>query len=227
MNALPKHVAIIMDGNGRWAQRQGLTRIKGHYAGAKVAQRMVECALDSGVSTLTLFAFGIDNLTRPALEVSALFALIESKLKALLSDLVAQGVRFQMIGDRSILPVSVRSIVESAEKQTAKGARLTLNVAINYSGHWHICDAIKRTQSPLCETSLKATLEGDFSCPDLLIRTSGEKRLSNFMLWHLAYTELCFVDTMWPDFSPNDWQAALDEFASRERRYGGVEATHV
>ena len=224
----PLHVAIIMDGNGRWATRRGLPRSAGHRAGVLAARRVVEAAPGLGVSALTLFAFSSDNWRRPRDEVSALMSLLREYLRAELRRLVENGARLTVIGRRDRLPKDLREAIAEAEQASASGERLLLRIALDYSSRDAIAQAAARWRgghapsrddfarllaSPDCENA------GDV---DLLIRSGGEKRLSDFLLWEAAYAELCFVDTLWPDFGADDLRAAIADFHRRERRFGGL-----
>jgi undecaprenyl diphosphate synthase len=226
------HVAIIMDGNGRWALRRGLPRIAGHRAGVAALRRIVERAPDVGINRLTVYAFSSDNWRRPAAEVDGIFWLLRAFLRLETDRLCQRGARLQVIGRRDRLAAPVLREIDRAEHATAAGRRLHLRVAIDYSSR----DAISRAatgaalaHSAATATSpdgmgqrLKQTLTADSGDVDLLIRTGGEKRLSDFLLWESAYAELHFTDRMWPDFDEADLEAALNEFNRRERRFGGV-----
>lgn len=222
------HVGIIMDGNGRWATRQGLSRGAGHRAGADVVRRVVEAAPAAGIGTLTLFAFSADNWRRPALEVAWLMRLFREYLRAETARCVVNGVRLEIIGRRDRLGPSLLRAVEGAEIATSGGTRLRLRVAIDYSGR----DAILRAAQCLRPGTASRESFGrlisivDHGSPvpelDLLIRTGGERRLSDFLLWEAAYAELHFTSLMWPEFGPAELHAALKEFATRERRFGAV-----
>jgi undecaprenyl diphosphate synthase len=226
------HVAIIMDGNGRWAAQRGLPRSAGHRAGVHAVRQVVEAAPDLGVSTLTLFAFSSDNWRRPDQEVSALMSLLRRYLRGELAQLVESGARLTVIGRRDRLPQGLSDEIARAERASAFGARINLQIAIDYSSrdaiakaaaHWPADyppsrDAFGRLlASQGCERSNDV---------DLLIRSGGEKRLSDFLLWESAYAELCFVDTLWPDFGADDLRAAIADFHRRERRFGGL-PTHA
>jgi undecaprenyl diphosphate synthase len=226
------HVAIIMDGNGRWAMRRGLPRIAGHRAGVASVRRVVERALDLGIARLTLYAFSSDNWRRPASEVESIFWLLRSFLRLETERLLRRGVRLQVIGRRDRLAKVVLSEIEKSEAATATGRNLHLRVAIDYSSRDAIANAaMAATRSlanegspppPLFRQSLEQILMTDGGEVDLLIRTGGEKRLSDFLLWECAYAELVFTDRMWPEFDQNDFDAALYEFNRRERRFGEV-----
>ncbi len=222
------HVGIIMDGNGRWATRQGLSRGAGHRAGADAVRRVVETAPSAGIGTLTLFAFSSDNWRRPAVEVAWLMRLFREYLRAETARCVVNGVRLEIIGRRDRLGPSLLRAVEAAEIATSGGAQLRLRVAIDYSGR----DAILRAAQCLRPGTTSRKSFGrlvsivDHSSPvpelDLLIRTGGERRLSDFLLWEAAYAELHFTSLMWPEFGPAELRAAVEEFHTRQRRYGGV-----
>jgi undecaprenyl diphosphate synthase len=224
----PLHVAIIMDGNGRWATRRGLPRSAGHRAGVLAAQRVVEAAPDLGIGTLTLFAFSSDNWRRPRAEVSALMALLRQYMHSELHRLVANGARLTMIGRRDRLPNGLREEIAAAERASALGRRLDLRIAIDYSSRDAIVAAAARwtAQHPPTRQAFGQLLAaaGESTNVDLLIRSGGEKRLSDFLLWECAYAELCFVDTLWPDFGAEDLAAAVADFRGRERRFGGLGA---
>jgi undecaprenyl diphosphate synthase len=227
------HVAVIMDGNGRWATRRGLPRSAGHRAGVKAVRAVVEAAPALGIATMTLFAFSSDNWRRPDPEVRALMGLLRHYLRADLRDLVENGVRLSVIGRRDRLPEGLSAEIARVEQASAQGQRLNLRVAIDYSARDAITQAAARwlaAQPPSREDfgRLLGTPAGPSSPAgrspdvDLLIRSGGEKRLSDFLLWESAYAELCFVDTLWPDFGADDLRAAMAEFHGRERRFGGV-----
>jgi undecaprenyl diphosphate synthase len=229
--AVPQHVGIIMDGNGRWASRRGLPRSLGHKAGAEAARRVVEAAGKAGVRWLTLFAFSSENWRRPAEEVRDLTALMRHYLAHEVAKLVEEGVRLRVIGERDRFgPDTVRAM-QRAEEATAGGTRLNLNVAISYGGRAEIAAAARE----IARRAAAGTLDPDsvdeamlerflfttgMPDPDLIIRTSGEMRISNFLLWQAAYAEFVFQDVLWPDYGAADLQAAIGAFAGRERRYG-------
>ena len=198
------HVAIIMDGNGRWAARRGLPRVAGHRAGAAAVRRVVEAAPDQGVAALTLYAFSADNWKRPAGEVAALMRLFARHLRTETPRLLENGVRLEVVGRRDRLPAPLVDGIAAAERATARGKRLVLRLGVDYSARWAI-------QTGLILPDV-----------DLLIRTGGEQRLSDFLLWECAYAELCFLDTMWPDFAAADLARAVAEFRTRERRFGAL-----
>ncbi len=198
------HVAIVMDGNGRWAGRRGLPRVAGHRAGAEAVRRTVEAAPDLGIGALTLYAFSADNWKRPASEVAALMRLFARYLRTETPRLLKNGVRLEVVGRRDRLPAPLVAAIGAAERATARGTGLRLRLAVDYSARWAIGAGVVLPDV------------------DLLIRTGGERRLSDFLLWESAYAELHFVETMWPDFGPAELAAAVAEFHARERRFGGL-----
>ena len=223
------HVAIIMDGNGRWATRRGLPRVAGHRAGLAAARRIVERADEAGIRCLTLYAFSSDNWRRPFSEVASIFWLLRAFLRLETERLRDRGARLRAIGRRDRLPEAALRAVERAEEATADGHGLHLRVAIDYSSREAIARAAKRSLtndsslSPdLFMPALSHALTAEDGDVDLLIRTGGERRLSDFLLWESAYAELVFTDRMWPEFNAEDLDAALDEFSRRERRFGGA-----
>jgi undecaprenyl diphosphate synthase len=229
------HVAIIMDGNGRWAARRGLPRITGHRAGVAALRRVVERAPDVGIRCLTVYAFSSDNWRRPAAEVESIFWLLRAFLRLETERLRQRGARLQVIGRRDRLATSVLREIEKAERATSEGRRLHLRVAIDYSSRDSIALAAADAHTAkLHETrsltnkiaqTLAQTLTAESGAVDLLIRTGGEKRLSDFLLWESAYAELHFTNCMWPDFDETDLEGALDEFNRRDRRFGAVPST--
>jgi undecaprenyl diphosphate synthase len=230
---LPSHVAIIMDGNGRWAARRNLPRVAGHRAGAESVRAAVETAARLDIAFLTLYAFSTENWKRPKLEVQALMALLKEFLRKEIRALQQNNIRFQTIGREQDLDASVRREIDLARRDTENNTGTLLSVALNYSGRADIIDAFKRLtaeaarnhQDPaqISEADLERHL---YTCglpdPDLLIRTSGEMRVSNFLLWQIAYSEIYVTETLWPDFRRADFFAAIIEFQKRERRYGDV-----
>jgi undecaprenyl diphosphate synthase len=220
------HVAIIMDGNGRWAARRSLPRTAGHRAGADAVRRVVEAAPTLGITTLTLFAFSSDNWRRPRDEVAALMGLLRRYLQAELARLLDNDVRLTVIGRRDRLPDGLANAIADAERRSTAGSRLHLRIAIDYSARDAIASAAAawRLERPPSREEFSRLLAGGDAHDDvdLLIRTSGEKRLSDFLLWEAAYAELCFVDTLWPDFGADELRLALAEFHRRERRFGGL-----
>ncbi len=219
-----KHVAIIMDGNGRWAQARGMPRSSGHRAGVAAVRRVVEAAPSRGIGVLTLYAFSSDNWKRPGPEVAILLRLLESYLRTELTSCAEQGVRIEVLGRRDRLPARVRDAIAAAERATAAGTVLRLRLAIDYSSR----DAIVRAaaHAPHSRAELAQHLEpvSDLPVPDvdLLIRTGGEQRLSDFLLWESAYAELYFTETAWPDFDAGALTEAVAEFGRRQRRFGGL-----
>jgi undecaprenyl diphosphate synthase len=225
------HVAIIMDGNGRWATRRGLPRVAGHRAGVATVRRIVECALESKIDCLTLYAFSSDNWRRPTAEVQGIFWLLPAFLRLERERLRERGVRLQVIGRRDRLTKPVLQEICKAERITSAGTHLYLRVAVDYSSRYAIArgavDAAGYLEGPsLAPDSLEPVLArvmaGENGDVDLLIRTGGEKRLSDFLLWELAYAELFFTDRMWPEFDETTFSLALQEFRGRERRFGAV-----
>ncbi|MEM1035322.1 MAG: isoprenyl transferase [Pseudomonadota bacterium] len=229
----PRHVAIIMDGNGRWATSRGLPRAVGHERGVEALRRTVEAAQGLGLHTLTVFSFSTENWRRPASEVSALFGLLKSYVKRDLDRLAREGVRVRILGTRSGLPADIADLVDLAEKRTAENTAFNLCIAFNYGGREEIVRAAQKAAEAaksgdldpdeLDEAMLSGFLDtADLSDPDLLIRTSGESRLSNFLIWQCAYAELIFMDVLWPDFGAGELRRAIDIYMARERRFGGL-----
>ena len=226
--ATARSVAIIMDGNARWARRRRLPVVAGHRAGTRALRRTIEASLDLGIESLCVFAFSTENWSRPQHEVEALMELFGEAVERELPDLVRQGVRARFVGRRDRAPASVRRTMDRLESATSRGDRMQLWVAFDYGGRAEIVAAVRRLieegVEPLDvdENAIASRLYApDMPEPDLLIRTSGEVRMSNFLLWQVAYSELVFVDTLWPDFGERDLRRALEEYASRRRRYGG------
>lgn len=220
MQAVPSHVAIIMDGNGRWAQARQLPRTMGHKKGMDAVKRSVEFCLEKNIKILTLFAFGKDNWKRPSQEVRNLFKLFNLALKKDIQELHKHEICLKIIGDREGLASSLIEAIETAEKLTAQNKRLRLNVAINYSGQWDISQAVQKMQAA-GETDFRLYLcLAHCSKPELLIRTGSTYRLSNFILWDLAYTELYFSSVLCPDFDKVEFERALSFFCRQERRFG-------
>lgn len=222
--AQARHVAIIMDGNGRWAKQRHLPRVMGHRKGVEAVRTLVRAARAMGLEALTLYAFSTENWRRPDDEVSALMGLLKAFILSDLDDFAANNVRLRIIGDWRALPADVVELVEGALARTASNTGTTLAVALNYGSQDEIARAATKAaaKGAITPDSIAAELDtADLPPLDLLIRTSGEVRLSNFLLWQAAYAEMIFTDTLWPDFTPAHLQAALDEFSQRERRYGG------
>lgn len=222
------HVGIIMDGNGRWATRRGLSRLRGHEAGVEAIRRVVEAAPDQGIGTLTLYAFSTDNWRRPRAEVAALMALLRFYLASEVESLVKNGVRLTVIGRRDRLPDGIAAAIARAEAATAGGEVLHLRIAVDYSSRDAILNAAAKlacVAEPSRELfSQLVTGEAGLRDVDLIIRTSGEKRLSDFLLWEGAYAELHFTERMWPEFDTQDLEEALASFHRRERRFGGLKS---
>jgi undecaprenyl diphosphate synthase len=225
---LARAVAIIMDGNGRWAEQRGLPVAEGHRAGTRALRRSVEAALDLGVRSLAVYAFSTENWARPSDEVADLMEILGETIDRELPDLAAQGVRTRFVGRRDRVPDEVRARMERLEDETAENDRLQLWIAFDYGGRAEIVEAVRRlvddgtSPDAIDEELLRSYLyEPEMPDPDLLIRTSGELRISNFLLWQLAYAELVFVDTLWPDFGEEQLRSALEDYARRRRRFGG------
>jgi len=221
-------VAIIMDGNGRWAERRGLPVAEGHQAGTRALRRTVEAAIDLGLETLVVYAFSTENWSRPPGEVDSLMDIFGETIERELPDLVRQGVRTRFIGRRDRASAGLRGQMEKLEEETAGNERLNLWVALDYGGRAEIVEAARRLveagidPAAIDENVLRANLYApELPDPDLLIRTSGELRISNFLLWQLAYAELVFTDTLWPDFGKEELEQALAAYAGRRRRFGG------
>jgi undecaprenyl diphosphate synthase len=230
----PRHVAIIMDGNGRWARARGLPRTVGHNSGAEAVRQAVKGAVACGVEYLTLFGFSSENWKRPTAEIDDLMGLLKLYLKREIEELHQNGVRLKVIGDRSRLGADVVALIEAAEARTAANRRLVLTIALSYGARAEIVLAARRIAEAVQRGELdpEAIDEGRFEGflltagmpdPDLLIRTSGEKRISNFLLWQCAYAEFVFLDKHWPDFGQDDMKSAIAEFHGRNRRYGATE----
>jgi len=222
--SIPHHIAIVMDGNGRWATRRFLPRVAGHKRGVDALRKCVRHCGDIGVQVLTVFAFSSENWNRPPDEVSGLMELLAMTLGREVPRLRDEGVRIHFIGDRSALSDKVRAGLEHAEKVTAANTRLIFNICFNYGGRWDIAQAAARLAQagePITELSLdRAMALAHVPDPDLLIRTGGEQRISNFLLWQCAYTELYFTDRLWPDFDAAAIDEAIADYSNRERRYG-------
>ena len=230
---LPRHVAIIMDGNGRWARKRHLPRQAGHVAGVAAVREVVRSATDIGLQNLTLYAFSSENWKRPATEVGALMGLFRLYFRNDLEDLVARGVRVRIIGNRERVADDIRQMIEDMEKRTVANTGLNLTFAFDYGGQEEIVAAARELARAAKEGRLDPeTITPELFAsrlftsalpePDLVIRTSGERRLSNFLLWQSAYAELLFVETLWPDFTPEKFLEAIGQFAQRERRFGSL-----
>ncbi|PBQ32172.1 isoprenyl transferase [Sphingobacteriaceae bacterium] len=230
-NNVPKHVAIIMDGNGRWAKQQGEDRVFGHYEGVNSVREIVEACGEIGVKFLTLYAFSTENWNRPKEEVDALMELLVSTISMETPNLHEKGVRLQVIGDTDSLPVSCQNELKESMDLTAKNERVTLILALSYSSKWEITDAVKKIAAKIEKGEIKVSdinsrLIDDnlntknFPDPELMIRTSGESRISNFLLWQLAYAEFYFTEVLWPDFRKDEFFKAILSYQNRERRFG-------
>ncbi len=224
---IPRHIAIIMDGNGRWARRQGMPRIMGHYRGAEVAEEITKACIDLGVEYLTLFAFSTENWKRPKEEVDLLFDLLRSYLTSKREDLKKLGVRLRFVGRRDRISRDLRDLMEDIESYTSSCGRITVLLAVDYGGRDDIVRAVNR----ILRSGLKEVDEKVFSSfldlagvpdPDLLIRTAGERRISNFLLWNLAYTELYFSEVCWPEFTREELLRAIEDYSRRKRKFGRV-----
>ncbi|MDO8526708.1 MAG: polyprenyl diphosphate synthase [Deltaproteobacteria bacterium] len=229
---LPQHIAIIMDGNGRWAKSKGLPRLEGHRVGVEIAEEMITAVHELQIPFLTLYAFSEENWNRPTEEVDTLMGLLEIFLKTRQEKMINKGIRFRTIGDISKLPASVQSTIAETVSITKDGQQMTLILALSYGSRDEIVGAVNKIvqrtsdvghRGEITEQEFAKCLDtADFPDPDLLIRTSGEYRLSNYLLWQLAYTELYFTKTMWPDFSAQELSKALEEYSKRERRFGKI-----
>ncbi len=223
----PEHVAVIMDGNGRWAKRRGLPRVFGHREGAKAVERTLKIAVELDIKWLSVFAFSTENWKRPKEEVDAIMSLLVEYINTKVPELVRDNIRLRFMGRRDGLPEMIRESMDEGEKATKHCSGLNFVVAINYSGKAEIVDAVNKILrsgvDEISENTFKSYLYiPEMPEPDLLIRTSGEKRISNFMLWQLAYTELYFTETLWPDFDEEEFLKAVYFYQSRERRFGKV-----
>lgn len=227
----PTHIAIVMDGNGRWAKQKGFERLVGHQAGRESARKIIEACSKKSIPILTLFAFGQENWRRPSQEVEFLMELFLQSLKDETDALKKNNVRLRFIGDLSAFNPNLQLQIRRSEEETATNQGLTLLLAVNYSGQWDIVQAAQRIARQVRDQQLRvqditdhyfqqALSTADLPPPDLFIRTSGEQRISNFLLWQLAYTELYFTETLWPDFDESELERALDFYSKRERRYG-------
>ncbi len=226
---VPTHVAIIMDGNGRWAAQRGWPRIKGHKAGVQTVERILEAASDAGIQHLSLYAFSTENWKRPALEVGALMSLLRMYLRMFVHQLAKKGIRFHHLGASEGMPAGILADMRTLEEATARNTGMTFHLAVNYGSRLELAQAARRCvedglqSGDINEDALSARLwTAGVPDVDLLIRTSGEHRISNFLLWQSAYAELYMTDLLWPDFGPAELQAALEDYAQRERRFGGI-----
>ena len=229
--SIPSHVCMIMDGNGRWAKKRLMPRSFGHRKGVETTRRMVEFCARAGIEHLTLFAFSSENWNRPDEEVNGLMELFMQSLKKYTGEMHEQGIRIRFIGNRTLFSDNLQQQIDETETKTFNNSTMTLNIAANYGGHWDIVNAARVLAQQVEDGELEAAnideqtfkralALGDSPDPDLFIRTGGEQRISNFLLWQLAYTEFYFSDRLWPDFADADVRAALDEYARRQRRYG-------
>ena len=233
---IPVHVSLIMDGNGRWAKEKGKERVYGHFEGVESVRACVEAAIETGVKYLSLYAFSEENWNRPQAEVDALMGLMVKAMAAEMPSLAKNGVRFMVIGNRERLAPELNEMIDSCMSSTAHNETLTLIVMLSYSGKWDILQAAKKMAVEMyeCQEKLEEILEMDVNGfdrylatagipdPDLIVRTSGECRLSNYFLWQGAYSELLFVDTLWPDFRKDEFRNAVEYYTKRDRRYGKV-----
>jgi undecaprenyl diphosphate synthase len=226
---VPRHIAIVMDGNGRWAKKRFMPRVFGHKQGVDALVRIINACLDRRVEVLTVFAFSSENWKRPEDEVSGLMGLVMSAVSRYLAKIAGDGVRIRIVGDRSAVAENVRAAWRQAEESTAQNTRLTVNVAFNYGGRWDIVQAAQRAIADgLAPDTLDESTLNDYMAlshspdPDLFIRTGGELRISNFLLWQIAYSELYFTDCLWPDFDEQQLDAAIASYAKRDRRFGGL-----
>lgn len=230
-SSLPQHIAVVMDGNGRWANKRHLPRVAGHKSGVKATQKIVESCAKKNIKALTIFAFSSENWNRPKSEVSSILSLFVTTLNAEVKRLHKKGVRVKFIGDRSRFSEKLQKSIAQSEELTSANTGLQLNIAANYGGRWDIVNACKSLISEVHNNKISVEQVdenllnsyialGDIPEPDLFIRTGGEQRISNFLIWQLAYTELYFVDTLWPDFSEEELDAALSWYEGRQRRFG-------
>ena len=227
LSKLPKHIAIIMDGNGRWAKKRSMPRIFGHKQGVKTIKEIVKASASLGIKVLTLYAFSTENWKRPASEIEGLFSLLLSFLKSELDEFHSNGIKLRILGELEKFSENIRIEVKKACELTADNNKMELNVALNYGGRQEIVRAFKKIieqgiTSPSEEDIEKFLYTSGQPDPDLLIRTSGELRISNFLLWQIAYSEIYITDKLWPDFKKEDLEKAIAEYRKRERRYGGV-----
>jgi undecaprenyl diphosphate synthase len=232
--SVPQHIAIIMDGNGRWAARRGLPRVVGHKQGAEAARTATKAAAELGVRYLTLFGFSSENWNRPESEISELMKLLRYYLRSETAELHKNNIRLRVIGDRTAFDADIVELIENAERLTGGNTGLTVMIALNYGGRADIVQAAQKLSAMAVERGTAFTkdevialmdntlLTAGAPDPDLLIRTSGEKRISNFLLWQCAYAEFVFTDTLWPDFGKEDLSAAIVEFSGRDRRFGAI-----
>jgi undecaprenyl diphosphate synthase len=233
----PVHVAVIMDGNGRWASKRGLPRTAGHKQGAEAARRVVKAAGELGIQYITLFGFSSENWSRPESEVQELMKLLRYYLRAETADLHKNGAKLKVIGDRAAFDADIITLIENAEELTAQNEKLTVIIALNYGGKHDIMQAAQKLAAECVEQGIKPEMvyiekafpgflmTAGIPDPDVLIRTSGEQRISNFLLWQCAYAEMIFTPTLWPDFDKKDLEWALTEYSARDRRFGAIKAS--
>jgi len=232
---IPQHIAIIMDGNGRWAKKRHLPRTAGHRKGVQVVEQIIDAAADLGVNVLTLYAFSTENWNRPKTEISMLLRTLHHFLNIKIKKMIKNGVRLRIMGDIDKFPHNVKAALVEAQKKTQRNTRLILNLALNYGSRSEIIQATKKVVQYVSDGIIGVDkidedifsnflYTKDLPDPDLMIRTSGEMRISNFMLWQLSYAELYFCNKLWPDFNKNDLKEAIAQFQKRERRFGGVHA---
>ncbi|GMT47997.1 MAG: isoprenyl transferase [bacterium] len=226
---IPRHVGVIMDGNGRWAKLRGLPRVEGHRKGAERTKELIKAAQEVGIDVLTLYAFSLENWQRPDDEVTTLMELLQLYLTRELKDLIMEGIRFRVIGDREKLPAVIQGIITEIEERTSANKGLTLVIALSYGGRDEILRAVKKAitggvrPDEISEERFETLLDtSGLPAVDLIIRTSGEKRLSNFLLWQGAYAEFYFTETLWPDFTREEFLCAIQDYQHRERRFGGI-----
>ncbi len=238
MNTVPKHIAIIMDGNGRWAERRLLPRVAGHHRGVEAARSVVKDCIDLSVPALTLFAFSSENWKRPPTEVTLLMSLLMKLLVDEVAQLHGNNVRLRVIGKLDTLSSALQAAIDNAQILTCKNNGLQLNIALNYGGRWDIVQAARAICNDVVSgkisidqiseaTFAEHVMLHDLPEPDLLIRTSGEQRISNFLLWQFAYTEMFFTTTLWPDFAKQDLEAAIAFFANRQRKFGTIAPANI
>lgn len=234
-NHLPKHVAIIMDGNGRWAKKHGSVRLFGHNAGMEAMKEIVRCSSDLGIEYLTVYAFSTENWKRSEEEISGIFRLLVKFVDLDLSELNEQNVRVRVLGDYQVIPEAAKQSLDLTLKTTKNNTGMQFNIALNYGGRKEITDAVRDIFRDIQNGKIKGEItedligrylytgdrNGNIPDPDFIIRTSGEKRLSNFLLWQSAYSELAFTDVLWPDFTPEIYKSLLEEYQGRDRRFGG------
>ncbi|MDD5686819.1 MAG: isoprenyl transferase [Elusimicrobia bacterium] len=227
MKKVPGHIAIIMDGNGRWAKAKGLPRIEGHRVGVNTVERIVKDASNLGVAVLSIYAFSTENWLRPASEIKGLFALLKMFLQKKIEELKKNNIKLLVMGDMTELPQDIRNDIKKAVNYTSESTGMILNIALNYGGRREIVNAVNKIIRDGAEKVDEKTFEkylytNGLPDPDLLIRTSGESRISNFLLWQTAYSEFYTTDVLWPDFKKEDLMDAISEYQKRDRRYGGV-----